>query len=72
LEQVERLDVEFLGQPLDHAQTRIAFATFESADIRAVDPEQLGELFLRQLALDAQPTQVASQRLLQSPDHHSI
>jgi hypothetical protein len=72
LEQLERLDVEFFGEAFHDAQARVAFAAFEPADVGAVDVEQLGELFLGQLTLDAKTTQVAPQSLLQHPDHRMI
>ena len=51
-QEVERSDFERLGQPLDGAERRVAFASFEATEIGAMDPEHVGEPFLGEAALN--------------------
>ena len=50
LQQRQRIDVDAAGQPLQAAEGQIALAAFDSAHIRPVDAENLGESLLAQAA----------------------
>src|SRR5258708_6109099 len=60
-----RIDLEGLGQSLDIIDADIAFAALNRADIGAVQPGQIGQGFLREIARQPLAPQIAGKRLAQ-------
>lgn len=63
-QQLKRLDIEDLGQPLDSPQAQIALSAFESADVGPVEANEVGEGLLRQAAGVSVGGEIPTQRSL--------
>jgi len=70
-QQFDRVDVDGGGESFDGLQAEVAFTAFESADIRAVIPEDISEGFLGQAESSAVRGQVPADNTLQISFGHT-
>jgi hypothetical protein len=68
-EEEERVGAQSLAEPLDRAEGEVPLAPLDAADEGPVEPEDVGELLLRQALLLPEQAHVAPEPLLQVAFH---
>ena len=69
VEQLAKLDIETLGEPLDNFNRRVAAPSFEVTDIGAMDICMVRELLLRPVTRLPQATQVPGKAIVNIHAH---